>query len=57
MITIPTTADKVTRKWIIENGIGHWEVMYKGMTVSCDDGELSEVIRELTNFPYGKENE
>ena len=42
--------DTPKRKWKIENGIGHWEVMYKGVTISCDDGELSEVTTELINF-------
>ena len=36
-----------TRKWIIENGEGHWEVTYGQITIACDDAELSETIREL----------
>ena len=36
-----------TKKWVIENGEGHWEVTYGDRTISCDDGELSDTIREL----------
>ena len=41
------TINTPQRRWVIENGIGHWEVMYKGHTITCDDGELNEVTREL----------
>ena len=49
-----TNFDTPKRKWIIENGIGHWEVMYKGVTVTCDDGELSEVLREIALGQEGR---
>ena len=37
----------MTKRWVIENGIGHWEITLNGKTVSCDDGELTAVIAEL----------
>lgn len=37
----------VTKRWVNENGIGHWVVSNGETTISCDDGELNEVIREL----------
>lgn len=41
------TSNIPQRRWVIENGIGHWEVMYKGRIITCDDGELTEIINEL----------
>ena len=38
---------EVSRKWIVENGEGHWELTYKGLTTSCDPGELREAAEEL----------
>ena len=39
--------EMITKKWRIENGIGHWEVSNGNKTISCDDNELMETIREL----------
>lgn len=37
----------ITKNWVIENGIGHWEVTVDDRFASCDEGELSETIKEL----------
>ncbi len=37
----------ITKTWIDEQGEGHWEVSCGDITVSCDDNELSEVLKEL----------
>ena len=38
----------VKKKWINEHGEGHWEVTNGIEFESCDDGELSETIRRLS---------
>ena len=40
-------AAEVSKKWIVENGEGHWELTYKGRQTSCDPGELREATEEL----------
>lgn len=37
----------ITKRWVIENGEGHWEVTNGSITISCDDSELRETIDEL----------
>ena len=37
----------ISTKWIVENGIGHWEVSNGINTISCDYNELRETIEEL----------
>lgn len=37
----------VTKKYIVENGVGHYEVSNGIRDITCDEGELSEVVREL----------
>lgn len=37
----------IEKKWVMENGEGHWLVTYGDMQISCDPGELSEVIEAL----------
>ena len=36
-----------TKKWVVEQGIGHWEVSNGYHTITCDEGELDETIAEL----------
>lgn len=38
---------EITKKWIVANGIGHWEVSNGEDIVSCDENELNEIIREM----------
>ena len=45
----------ITRKWVIENGIGHWEVTNGQDPISCDDNELTETINELERRQYDRE--
>ncbi len=37
----------VQKKWVCENGEGHWEVSLESRTISCDPEELQETINEL----------
>lgn len=37
----------ITKKYIVENGVGHYEVSNGISNIACDEGELSQVIREL----------
>ncbi len=37
----------ITKKWVNENGEGHWEVSMGDYTIACDDGELTDAIEEL----------
>ena len=39
---------KISKRWVIESGEGHWDIYINGvLETSCDDGELTEVINEL----------
>lgn len=37
----------ITKNWVVEQGIGHWEVSNGVRTYTCDDNELDETIAEL----------
>ena len=37
----------ITKRWINEQGEGHWEVSCGKSTITCDDRELEETIAEL----------
>ena len=39
---------EVEKKWINEHGEGHWEVTNGIEFESCDDYELSDTIRRLS---------
>ena len=38
----------VQKKWVVENGEGHWEITVGDTTVSCDPNELYDTIAEIT---------
>lgn len=33
--------------YVIENGIGHYQLTYNGKTCSCDAHELRETVKEM----------
>ena len=37
----------ITKKWIMENGEGHWELTLGDYSMSCDANEVEETAREL----------
>ena len=37
----------IEKKWVMESGEGHWVVTCGDTQISCDPGELSEVMAEL----------
>lgn len=37
----------IEKKWVVEHGIGHWEVSDGLHTISCDEDELNAAISEL----------
>lgn len=37
----------IEKKWVVENGIGHWLVSNGQTSISCDEWELDETIDEL----------
>lgn len=39
----------IVKTWVVENGQGHWKVTNGSQTIHCDDGELNETIRELSD--------
>ncbi len=38
---------KIIKKWVVEQGEGHWEIRFGNIIVCCDDNELEETIEEL----------
>ena len=45
---------QVTKRWVIEQGIGHYELSLGNITLSCDEGEFRETEKELEDI-YLKE--
>lgn len=41
----------ITKKWVMECGIGHWVVSNGVQTLTCDDSELDDIILELETAP------
>ena len=37
----------IVKRWIVEHGIGHWVVSKGNISISCDESELNDTIREL----------
>ncbi len=37
----------ITKQWVVENGEGHWLIRTGDVIVTCDDGELNEILQEL----------
>lgn len=37
----------ITKKWVVEQGLGHWEVSNGKYSLSCDENELEETVQEL----------
>lgn len=38
----------IKKKYVVENGVGHWEISNGNETVTCDDNELSEMMEEMS---------
>ena len=38
----------ITKRWVVENGEGHWEVSNGIYTISCDSNELEDTIEEMS---------
>jgi len=38
----------ITKRWVIENGIGHWAIYLDNkLKATCDDSELNQVVSEV----------
>ncbi len=40
--------DTIKKRWIVENGEGHWVVSNGSYSISCDNDELEETIEEMS---------
>lgn len=48
---------EIKKKWVLENGEGHYVISLNGNEISCDEAEVNEVIREIIALSESNEKE